>query len=68
MKDAKLKLNDTVMLNIVTHISLALQRIKEGYQINFNQEFDFHKYKTEYTTAERIVICLRKSSDIDTTA
>ncbi|MGO1590016.1 MAG: BglG family transcription antiterminator, partial [Alkalibacterium gilvum] len=64
-RNAKLKLNDTVMLNIVTHISLALQRIKEGYQINFNQEFDFHKYKTEYTTAERIVIRLRKSSDIE---
>ena len=59
-----LKLNDTVMLNIVTHISLALKRVEEGYQIKFNQYFNKEDYTQEVFTAEKIVNRLRKSSDI----
>jgi len=64
-RNAGLRLNDTVMLNIVTHISLALKRVEEGFQINFNQHFDTDKYVNEYNTAEHIVKRLRKSSDIE---
>lgn len=64
-RNAGLRLNDTVMLNIVTHISLALKRVEEGFQINFNQHFDTDKYVNEYNTAEQIVKRLRKSSDIE---
>lgn len=64
-RNADLKLNDTVMLNIVTHISLALKRVEEGFQINFNQHFDTEKFANEFNTAEQIVKRLRKSSDIE---
>lgn len=63
-RNAGLKLNDTVMLNIVTHISLALKRVEEGYQIKFNQYFNKGNYTQEIFTAEKIVNRLRKSSDI----
>lgn len=35
-RNADLKLSDTVMLNIVIHIALALKRVEEGYQIDFD--------------------------------
>lgn len=63
-RNVGLKLNDTVMLNIVTHISLALKRVEEGYQIKFNQYFNKEDYTQEVFTAEKIVNRLRKSSDI----
>lgn len=64
-RNADLKLSDTVMLNIVIHIALALKRVEEGYQINFDQQFDTKRYRAEYETSRRIVDRLRKSSHIE---
>lgn len=63
-RNAQLKLNDTVILNIVTHIALALKRVEEGYQINFEHNFDKEEYVNEYSTAINIVNRLKKSSAI----
>lgn len=63
-RNAELKLSDTVMLNIVIHIALALKRVEEGYQIDFDQQFDLERFEKEYQTARNIVDRLRKSSDI----
>lgn len=62
-RNADLKLSDTVMLNIVIHIALALKRVEEGYQIDFDQQFDLERFEKEYRTARNIVDRLRKSSD-----
>jgi len=64
-RNAELKLSDTVMLNIVIHIALAMKRVEEGYQINFDQQFNSVAHEKEYETAKNIVTRLRKSSDID---
>lgn len=63
-RNAHLKLNDTVILNIVTHIALALKRVEEGYQINFDHLIDKDEYATEFKAAGNIVNRLKKSSDI----
>ncbi|WP_017471313.1 BglG family transcription antiterminator [Amphibacillus jilinensis] len=64
-RSANLTLSDTVILNIVTHIALALKRVEEGYQINFDPSFDPESNVNEYKAAIKIVNRLRKRSSLE---
>ncbi|MBM7541062.1 PRD domain-containing protein [Amphibacillus cookii] len=64
-RSANLTLSDTVILNIVTHIALALKRVEEGYQINFDPSFNPESNVNEYQAAIKIVNRLRKRSSLE---
>lgn len=60
-RNAKLKLNDTIIFNIAIHIALALKRVEEGYHIYSNTDMNELNSVEEIQTAKNIIYRLEKS-------
>lgn len=63
-REAKLKLSDFVIQNLVLHIALALRRIQEGFQMSPIQELNSELYRTEQEVAQNILDRIYKATGI----
>lgn len=63
-RNGALTLDDTIIFNIVIHIALALKRVEDGHQIQFNVKVDGLADIKELQTAKNIIERLRISTGI----
>lgn len=63
-RNAHLKLNETIIFNIVIHIALALKRVESGHPIQINTDISDIIGNTEIQTAKKIIQRLEKSTNI----
>ncbi|MGM0216180.1 BglG family transcription antiterminator [Enterococcus sp. AZ109] len=54
-REARLKLSDFIIFNIVLHIGLAIKRLQAGFEIEYTNMIQLSEEAVEYQTALRIV-------------
>lgn len=63
-RESKLQLSDFIIYNIVLHISLAIKRLRSGFNLEPINAYDVAKDSVEYHTAQRIIERLEKNIQI----
>lgn len=63
-REARLKLSDFIIFNIVLHIGLAIKRLQAGFEIEYSQMIQLPADSVEYQTALRIVQRITESMSV----
>lgn len=63
-REARLKLSDFIIFNIVLHIGLAIKRLQAGFEIEYTQMIQLPEDSVEYQTALRIVQRITESMSV----
>lgn len=63
-REARLKLSDFIIFNIVLHIGLAIKRLQAGFEIEYSQMIQLPEDSVEYQTALRIVQRIAESMSV----
>lgn len=63
-REARLKLSDFIIFNIVLHIGLAIKRLQAGFEIEYSQMIQLPEDSVEYQTALRIVQRITESMSV----
>ncbi len=63
-REARLKLSDFIIFNIVLHIGLAIKRLQAGFEIEYAQMIQLPEDSLEYQTALRIVQRITQSMSV----
>ncbi|EOH91816.1 BglG family transcription antiterminator [Enterococcus pallens] len=63
-REARLKLSDFIIFNIVLHIGLAIKRLQAGFEIEYAQMIQLPEDSVEYQTALRIVQRITQSMSV----
>lgn len=64
-REARLKLSDFIIFNIVLHIGLAIKRLQSGFEIEYSNMIQLSEDALEYQTALRIVNRITESMSVE---
>ncbi|GCF93604.1 putative transcriptional antiterminator (BglG family) [Enterococcus florum] len=64
-REARLKLSDFIIFNIVLHIGLAIKRLQAGFDIEYTNMIELPSQSVEYETALKIVHRITESMLIE---